>query len=71
MLWMKPRSKVLEIRAKNNINDNCYFTLASDLNHNYYYFVAEKTNKNKSNHLSDLFVNKDSFELELKKYLKN
>lgn len=71
MLWMKPGSKVLEIRAKNNINDNCYFTLASDLNHNYYYFVAEKTNKIKSNHLSDLFVNKDSFELELKKYLKN
>ena len=71
MLWMKPGSKVLEIRAKNNIDDNCYFTLASDLNHDYYYFVADKTNQKKSNHLSDLLINKNNFELELKKCLKN
>lgn len=67
MLWMKPRSKIMEIRAKNNINDNCYFTLASDLNHNYYYFIADKTNPKNSYHQSDLLINKNSFELELKK----
>lgn len=71
MLWMKPGSKVLEIRAKNNINDNCYFALASELNHNYYYFIADKTNTKKSYHQSDLLINKNSFELELKKILIN
>jgi capsular polysaccharide biosynthesis protein len=69
MLWMKPGSKVLEIRAKNNINDNCYFSLASDLNHNYYYFIADKNDPKKSYHQSDLLINSNNFELELKKYL--
>jgi hypothetical protein len=62
MLWMKLGSKVLEIRVKNNINDNCYFTLTSDLNHNYYYFIA-KTNPKKTYHQSDLLINKNIFQL--------
>lgn len=69
MLWMKKKSKVLEIRAKDNINDNAIFTLASDLGHDYFYVNADKTQPAKSNHLSDLEVNKDKFLSELLKML--
>ena len=61
MLWMKQKSKILEIRAKDNINDNCYFVLASDLGHDYFYLNADKNNLKISDHLSDIEINKDQF----------
>lgn len=61
MLWAKQKSKILEIRTKDNFNDNCYFTLASDLGHDYFYLNADKTSPKISNHLSDLEINKDQF----------
>ena len=61
MLWMNEKSKVLEIRARDNCNDNCYFTLASDLGHDYFYVIADKTDPKKSDHLSDLTINKSYF----------
>jgi capsular polysaccharide biosynthesis protein len=70
MLWMKKKSKVLEIRAKDNCNDNCYFTLASDLGHNYFYVNAEKTNLKKPYNISDLIINKNDFKSQLLKMLK-
>ena len=69
MLWMKQKSKILEIRTKDNVNDNCYFVLASDLGYDYFYVNADKTNAKKSNHLSDLVVNKNQFLSELLKML--
>ena len=49
MLWMKEGSQVLEIREKDDNHNNCYFSLASDLNHKYYYaFMELKSCKNKS-----------------------
>ena len=49
MLWMKEGSQVLEIREKADNHNNCYFSLASDLNHKYYYaFMELKSFKNKS-----------------------
>jgi capsular polysaccharide biosynthesis protein len=69
MLWMKKKGKVLEIRAKDNCNDNCYFTLASDLGHNYFYVNAEKTDFNKPYHISDLIINKNVFKSKLIKML--
>jgi capsular polysaccharide biosynthesis protein len=69
MLWMKQKSKVLEIRAKDNCNDNAIFTLASDLGHDYFYVNADKTEPRKSNHHSDLVVNKKQFLSELLKML--
>ena len=70
MLWMKRKSKILEIRAKNNCYDNCYFTLASDLDHNYFYVIANKTDLEKSNHLSDLMIDINHFSSELVKMIK-
>lgn len=69
MLWMKEKSKILEIRARNNSHDNCFFSLASDLGHKYFYVLADKTNVKKSDHLSDLIINTDNFSLELSKIL--
>ena len=70
MLWMKRKGKILEIRAKNNCYDNCYFTLASDLDHNYFYVIANKTDLEKSNHLSDLMIDINHFSSELVKMIK-
>ena len=69
MLWMKEKSKVLEIRARDNSHDNCYFSLASDLQHNYFYTIADKTDPKKSNHLSNLLINKKDFLSQLNKML--
>ena len=69
MLWMKQKSKVLEIRARGNCHDNCFFTLASDLGHDYFYAIADKTDPKKSNHLSDLTINKNYFLSQLQKML--
>lgn len=69
MLWMKKRGKILEIRAKDNKFDNCYFSLASDLGHEYFYVLAEKTNAKDSNHLSDLVINAKKFSSELVKMI--
>ena len=69
MLWMNEKSKVLEIRARDNRNDNCYFTLASDLGHDYFYVIADKTDPKKSDHLSDLTINKSYFLSQLQKIL--
>jgi len=44
MLWMKEGSQVLEIREKKDSHNNCYFSLASDLNHKYHYAFVEKRN---------------------------
>jgi capsular polysaccharide biosynthesis protein len=69
MLWMKKKSKILEIRANNNTHDNCYFTMASDLGHDYFYLNADKTDLKKPNYYSDLEVNTDQFLLQLLKML--
>jgi capsular polysaccharide biosynthesis protein len=52
MLFMKPGTKVLEVRAKNDSKNNCYFSLASDLDIDYYYFLSDTSDSDyyKSNH---------------------
>lgn len=41
MLFMKEHGDVLEFRWKDDSRNNCYFSLASDLNHMYYYQLSE------------------------------
>ncbi len=41
MLFMNPNTKVLEIRNKEDNHNNCYFSLASDLDIDYYYLLAK------------------------------
>lgn len=69
MLWMKPKSKIIEIRTKNNSNDNCFFSLASALDHDYYYMMADKNNPKRSFHLSDIIIDVNYFSSQLSKML--
>lgn len=41
MLFMNPNTKVLEIRNQEDKHNNCYFSLASDLDIDYYYLLSQ------------------------------
>jgi capsular polysaccharide biosynthesis protein len=41
MLFMPLNGKVLELRNKDDAHNNCFFTLASDLGHDYFYLLNE------------------------------
>lgn len=64
MIWMNENSKILEIRSQDDSENNCYFSLASDLNLKYYYFLADKTD-NKSTQLTNFKVDVEEFEKTL------
>jgi len=70
MLWLdgNKQSKVLEIRAKDDASNNCFFSLASDLDIDYYYCFAEKVN-NKSTQLTDFKIDPETFELVLEEVM--
>ncbi len=54
MLFMAPNTKVLELRFENDTINNCYFSLASALNINYYYCLGSSQN-------SDLYIKENNF----------
>lgn len=45
MLFMNKKSKILELRNNGDSHNNCYFSLASDLEHEYYYTLNEGNSK--------------------------
>lgn len=53
MLWMNQPGKVLEIRARGDAHNNCYFSLASDLSLDYFYTFADKVDSRKTVQESD------------------
>lgn len=61
MLWMKEGSQVLEIREKEDNHNNCYFSLASDLNHKYHYAFVEKRNFKKKVKTIEFLINPNYF----------
>ena len=46
MIFMPTQSKVLEIRNYGDCQNNCYFTLASEFGHRYFYIQSQSDNKN-------------------------
>ena len=60
MMFMKKGAKIVEIRRKDDSSNNCYFSLASDLEHKYYYINA--LSENEDLFLSDCYL--DPQELE-------
>jgi capsular polysaccharide biosynthesis protein len=56
MMFMNKNSKVVELRQKGEFQNNCYFTLASDMELQYYYLICEKVNPNEKNHTADVIV---------------
>ena len=43
---MKKKSTVIEIRSKGDTTNNCFFSLASDMEHDYFYFLGDPTSNN-------------------------
>ena len=60
MLFMQKGGTVLELRNEKDNHNNCYFTLASDLNHSYFYLQ----NTGDSNHTHDVNITVDLKKLE-------
>ena len=66
MLWITGGSKIMEIRSRGDALNNCYFTLASDLGHEYHYILADKIDAKKTVQESDFKVNAQDFEKHLR-----
>ena len=64
MLFMPDSSTIFEIRQPKDNKNNCYFTLSSDLNHDYYYLESEYS---KTNNPNSFYLNPNIFEKELHK----
>ena len=66
MLFMKKSQNILEIRHPDSDLQNCYFSLASALKHNYFYFLGTPINKDSNPHDGNLKIDVESFENLLK-----
>lgn len=56
MTFMKQGCKVFELRKKGDFGNNCFFSLASALNIQYYYQVCSSMNVTDDPHAADLIV---------------
>jgi len=66
MLFMKKSQNILEIRHPDSEIQNCYFSLASALKHNYFYFLGNPIKKESKPHDGDLKIDVKLFETLLK-----
>lgn len=55
---MREKSKILEIKVRKNSHDKCYFSFTLDLDDNGFYTIKDETDPKKSNHHSNLLINK-------------
>lgn len=46
MIFMPAQSKIIEIRNYGDSHNNCYFTLAAEFGHRYFYIQSQSENKN-------------------------
>jgi len=65
MLWMPTGGRVLEIRPRGDAVNNCYYGLASDLGHAYYYALARKRSSLVTSQRADVDVDVECFERAL------
>ena len=61
MLFMQPGTSVLELRRKDDDKNNCYFSLASALNLNYYYLLCEVDDYTKLTQQNNFMVDTELF----------
>ena len=57
MLFMEPGSTIIELRKKDDCKNNCFFSLASALNHKYYYLLCEVDNEHEITQKNNFYVN--------------
>lgn len=65
MLWIREKSKVMEIRAHDDSTNNCYYVLASDLGHDYHYALADKLDSSLPTQEADVIVDPALFKRKL------
>lgn len=65
MLFMPENGSVLELRHQTDSINNCYFTLASALNLNYFYQPCRPVSDGPDPHSADLIVNTEELENNL------
>ncbi|HKR02217.1 MAG TPA: glycosyltransferase family 61 protein [Pyrinomonadaceae bacterium] len=65
MLFMSPGRSVMELRNRTDAIDNCYFTMASALNLNYYYQACEPENSEEDPHSANLLVDAEALKENL------
>lgn len=66
MLFLDERCSVIEVRGEADSHNNCYFSLASALNLNYYFLPSKVTNDDFYH--GDYYINPDTITAFLKKY---
>ena len=66
MLFMKRGGSVLELRHASDHINNCYFTLSSALNLNYFYQTCEPSPVDSNPHTADLIVDPRTLESNLR-----
>jgi len=69
MMFMPSQSKVLEIRNHGDSHNNCYFSLASEFGHRYFYIQSQGDNKNTQ--AANCTVDLGAFELVLRLLIKD
>lgn len=65
MLWARSGASILEIRGATETHNNCYFSLASDLGHRYYYVPARQISAWRPSYLSDYVVDLEQLDAAL------
>lgn len=66
MLFLNKKSKVIEVRGNRDVNNNCFYSLASALNLDYYYFLSEV--ENEDYYGSNYYIDPLKFEKFLKQF---
>ncbi len=70
MLFMHDKTSVMEIKNENDYHNNCYYSLSSALNINYYYIFGSAVNIEKDNQ-SDIIVDKNLFENNIRMFIED
>jgi len=70
MLFMPPGAAVLELRHHTDCINNCYFTLSSALDLNYFYQMCQSANNDQDPHAADLVVDPKALKANLSLQLK-
>jgi hypothetical protein len=62
LAWMAAGTRALELRRRGDAANNCYYSLASALDIDYYYLLCEATDPAADTHVADLVVDVPAFE---------
>ena len=65
MAWMSPGTRALELRRRGDGANNCYYSLASALDIEYFYLQCDAADPRADTHVADLVVDPPAFERAL------